>query len=89
MGRLPDGPRSCCVRYGSQGYACNTIWPEQFAPLRLVRNLSQLSFSGSHLGTKHSLLGLDRSLGLGGERGRRPVVDIVGRTASAGFAATA
>ncbi|CRL26097.1 unnamed protein product [Penicillium camemberti] len=58
MGRLPDGPRSCCVRYGPQVYACKAIWPEQFAPLRLVRNLSQFSFSGTHLGTKYSLLGL-------------------------------
>lgn len=41
--------RGICVQ-------CNAIWPEQFAPLRLVRNLSQLSFSGSRLGTKYGLL---------------------------------
>ncbi|KAJ5617083.1 hypothetical protein N7537_002197 [Penicillium hordei] len=34
-------------------------------------------------------LGLDKSLDLGGEKGRRHVVDILGRTASAAFAATA
>lgn len=67
--------------WATQGDVCNAIWPEQFAPLRLVRNLSQLIFSDSHLGTKYSLLGLGRSLGLGGEKDRRHVVDILGRTA--------
>ena len=50
MGRLPDGPRSCGMRYGPQGYACNAIWMEECAPLRLVRNFPQLSSPSRHLG---------------------------------------
>lgn len=35
---------------GHREYACIAIWLEKFAPLRLDRNLSQLSFPDRHLG---------------------------------------
>jgi hypothetical protein len=42
--------------WATRDIACNAIWPKQFAPPRLLRNLSQLTLSGSHLGTKYGLL---------------------------------